>query len=215
MTEAEWRDCDDSKPMLEGVQGEGSQRKRRLFACACARRDKWTTEEKQSRRVLEATEQFADGLIGKAELDRAANAYDCDECPALDAALGNAERAAYVVWCLVGDGETDRRGTPDFWERAMPERAAQANLVRCVFGNPFRTSHFVPHWRTAESVSVAEAAYEARALPGGELDPARLAVLADALEEAGCSDAELLGHLRSSGPHVRGCWALDLTLGNS
>jgi hypothetical protein len=44
-------------------------------------------------------------------------------------------------------------------------------------------------------------------------DPQRLAVLADALEEAGCNDAEILTHLRSPGPHVRGCWALDLILG--
>jgi hypothetical protein len=42
-----------------------------------------------------------------------------------------------------------------------------------------------------------------------------LPVLADALEDAGCTDAELLGHLRSPGPHVRGCWAVDLVLGKS
>jgi hypothetical protein len=47
----------------------------------------------------------------------------------------------------------------------------------------------------------------------GTLDPARLTVLADALEDAGCTDADLLGHLRSPGPHVRGCWAVDLVLG--
>jgi hypothetical protein len=47
----------------------------------------------------------------------------------------------------------------------------------------------------------------------GRLDPTRLAVLADALEEAGCADAELLGHLRGPGLHVRGCWAVDSLLG--
>jgi hypothetical protein len=50
-------------------------------------------------------------------------------------------------------------------------------------------------------------------LPAGQLDPTRLAVLADAVEEAGCTDADLLGHLRGPGPHVRGCWAVDLLLG--
>jgi hypothetical protein len=60
---------------------------------------------------------------------------------------------------------------------------------------------------------LAPAAYEERALPSGELDPARLAVLADALEDTGCADSEVLGHLRGPGPHVRGCWALDLILG--
>jgi hypothetical protein len=62
---------------------------------------------------------------------------------------------------------------------------------------------------------IATAAYEARILPSGELDTARLAVLADALEEAGCTDDTLLNHLHGPGPHVRGCWALDLLLGKS
>jgi hypothetical protein len=60
---------------------------------------------------------------------------------------------------------------------------------------------------------IAEEAYEDRRLPEGTLDPARLSLLADALEDAGCTHAELLGHLRSPGPHVRGCWAVDLVLG--
>jgi hypothetical protein len=60
---------------------------------------------------------------------------------------------------------------------------------------------------------LALAAYEERRLPKGTLDPARLAVLADALEDAICSDADLLGHLRGPVPHVRGCWAVDLSLG--
>jgi hypothetical protein len=55
--------------------------------------------------------------------------------------------------------------------------------------------------------------YLKRHLPAGTLDNARLAVLADALEESGCQDVQILGHLRSGGDHVRGCWALDLLLG--
>jgi hypothetical protein len=61
--------------------------------------------------------------------------------------------------------------------------------------------------------SLAAAAYEERLPLNGTLDPARLAVLSDALEEAGCADEAILSHLRSPGPHVRGCWALDLVLG--
>jgi hypothetical protein len=63
---------------------------------------------------------------------------------------------------------------------------------------------------------LARAAYGPRRVPKrGTLDPALLAALADALEDAGCNDADLLGHLRSPGPHVRGCWAVDLVLGKS
>jgi len=59
---------------------------------------------------------------------------------------------------------------------------------------------------------LAEAAYQERQLPGGTLDPLRLAVLADALEEAGAG-GDFVAHLRWPGPHVRGCWVLDLLLG--
>jgi hypothetical protein len=55
--------------------------------------------------------------------------------------------------------------------------------------------------------------YEDRKMPEGTLDNARLAILADALLDAGCSDEDLIQHLRSPGPHVRGCWAVDRILG--
>jgi hypothetical protein len=92
------------------------------------------------------------------------------------------------------------------------EAAAQAGLLRCVVCNPYRPVAFDPAWGTAEVVSLAESAYQERQVPSGELDPQRLAVLADALEEVGAG-GELLAHLRSAGPHVRGCWAVDLVTG--
>jgi hypothetical protein len=70
-------------------------------------------------------------------------------------------------------------------------------------------------WRTADVVALARAAYDERSPTTGELDPARLAVLADALEDAGCANTEVLSHLRSAEAHVRGCWAVDSVLGKS
>jgi len=71
-----------------------------------------------------------------------------------------------------------------------------------------------PSCLTPSVKALAQAAYEYRLVPSGELDPARLAVLADALEEAGCQDQGLLSHLREQGSiHVRGCWVLDALLG--
>ena len=86
-------------------------------------------------------------------------------------------------------------------------------FLRCVVGNPFRPVTINPAWLTATVTSLARTAYEERTLPSGELDPARLAVLSDALEEAGCADTDILAHLRGPGPHVRGCWVVDLVLG--
>ncbi len=98
---------------------------------------------------------------------------------------------------------------PKGWKAARRE---QADLVREVFGNPFRPVAVDPGWLTPTVTVLAEAAYEQRQLPGGTLDYARLAVLADALEEAGCPDAGRLHRLRDRRPHVRGCWAVDLLL---
>jgi hypothetical protein len=58
-----------------------------------------------------------------------------------------------------------------------------------------------------------QAIYPSRQLPSDYLDRQRLAALADALLDAGCEEEELIGHLRSEGPHVQGCWAVDLVLG--
>jgi hypothetical protein len=92
------------------------------------------------------------------------------------------------------------------------ERAAQADLLRCIFGSPFCPASLDPAWQTPAVQALAESAYLNRILPSGHLEPERLAVLADALEEAGCDKAVILGHLRGSGPHVRGCFAIDAIL---
>jgi hypothetical protein len=81
-----------------------------------------------------------------------------------------------------------------------------AGPLRDVFGNPFRPVPFSPGWRTSDAVAVARGGYESR-------DFGVLPILADTLQDAGCEDERLLGHCRGDGPHVRGCWALDLVLG--
>lgn len=93
-------------------------------------------------------------------------------------------------------------------------RKAQCGLLRCIFGNPFHQVTLDDVLLIPDTDALARAAYDERQLPSGELDLLRLAVLADALEEIGAPD-ELVAHLRSPGPHVRGCHAVDLILGLS
>jgi hypothetical protein len=92
------------------------------------------------------------------------------------------------------------------------EAAVQTILLRDVIDNPFSPSVTLEQACLSPDVlALAHAAYDERALPTGELDPVRLAVLADALEEAGAA-SELVGHLRGPDIHVRGCWGVDRIL---
>src|SRR5262249_46548961 len=93
------------------------------------------------------------------------------------------------------------------------EAVIQACLLRDVFGSWFYRGTFTAPSLSPLVKSLANAAYAERAFSSGELDTTRLAVLADALEDTGGIDSEILSHLRSPAPHVRGCWALDLVLG--
>ena len=97
----------------------------------------------------------------------------------------------------------------------MAEGQEQARLLHCIFGNPFHPVAINPAWLTPTVLALAQAAYDNRNLPSGTLDNERLAVLADALEDAGCDNADILKHLRQSGEHVRGCWVVDLLLDKS
>jgi hypothetical protein len=100
------------------------------------------------------------------------------------------------------------------WRELYHEaRAFQSRLLREMYGNPFRPVSFRAACRTPTLVQLARAACDERIMPSGHLDPGLLAILADALEEAGCADQAILSHLRGPGPHVRGCWAVDLILG--
>jgi hypothetical protein len=82
----------------------------------------------------------------------------------------------------------------------------QSTLLRDIFGNPFRPVTFNPHWLTATVQRLASLIYEER-----QFD--KMPLLGDALEEAGCDNADVLQHCRAGGEHVRGCWVVDKMLG--
>jgi hypothetical protein len=119
------------------------------------------------------------------------------------------------IWCIVVSALHAAGAPPIGFHH---EGVAQCRLVRDLLGNPFRPLDLDPAiliWRDNTVVRLAEAAYRERLLPSGLLDNARLAVLADAVEESGCADSAVPQHLRSGGEHVRGCFVIDLLLGKS
>jgi hypothetical protein len=216
MTESEWMEWTSSKHMLEFVQGMTTKRKTRLFACACCRRFETSILDNRTKEFIGVVERFADGLLIPAELDRAYNA-------ACDATKDCGDELSDTIESLIAVcGEYDYQepmhgvtaeGTAHLLIYCSPigipaERKAQAELLRDIIGNPFRPVAIDSAWRTSTVTNLAQGIYEE-----GTFE--RLPILADALEDAGCSDAAILDHLRGPGPHVRGCWVVDLLLGKS
>jgi len=207
MTEEVWLTSTDPQPMLEYIQGRASDRKLRLFAVECCRRIWDRIISDSARNVVEVVERHADGLASRQDaLSAAAEAegnsfnYDTTTYRASAAAetlvmVGNRTRSCQVVAACAAYAAGD-----------ASEPRIQSELLRHIFGNPFRPVLVDPRWFTSTAVGLARTVYEECAFD-------RLPILADALEEAGCDEPAVLDHCRSDGPHVRGCWAVDLVLG--
>jgi hypothetical protein len=217
VTEREWLECGDPGPMLQFLRGKASDRKLRLFAWACCSRVRHLLSDRYNRKALSVAQRYADGDVSEEKLGfawgdarRAAQvAYrrerETAEASAMwavsmlcEADLGRV--VAAVGWAA--QCEASPLGQP----RLADVQREQVVLLRDIVGNPFRPLTFDPAWKTPAVLLLARSLYEERRFED-------LPVLADALEEAGCTDAGLLGHLRSAGPHFLGCWGLDVVLG--
>lgn len=110
--------------------------------------------------------------------------------------LPNERSTVYWVSSWAASATTD---VPGEWK-------VQGDLFRDIFGNPFRPVTLDPEWLTSTVTALARHMYDS-------LDFTAMPILADALEEVGCENADILSHCRGPGPHVRGCWVVDLVLG--
>ncbi len=222
MTEAKWLTCTDPGPMLAFLRGK---RKLRLYAVACCRHLIPLLLDSQAWGVVEAAEQFADGKIGRRRLQAIWNPFVQQGFPCSNFSPDSYARGA--VNELIGRYCLKHRPRPtamtdvvsavveasckwwNFWQRRKirtAERKAQCQFLRDITRNPFHPVAVDATWLTPAVVSLAHAIYDDRAFD-------RLPDLATALEEAACNNPEILAHFRGPGPHVRGCWALDLVLG--
>jgi hypothetical protein len=277
VTEQEWLACTEPEKLLDFLDGKVTDRKQRLFACACCRRSWGLIEGDLFRGAVEVAERFADGagvlvawekgrgngqaLLARnlvrgpegeqrgereAMLDRLAAERDglCqggredvylfryDNITPEETAAWTLYLRTDVPWVVANFAARLRAAPYPYWERLeeldltgpaeqewearfQAEKVSQSGLLRDIVGNPFRPQAVNPAWRTADATRLAQTAYDERELPSGHLDSARLSVLADALEDAGCTEEAVLAHLRAPGQHVLGCWVLDLLLGKS
>jgi hypothetical protein len=241
MTEAEWLACTDPWQMQAFVRAGNriSARQLRLFACACCRRVWRHLVDERGREAVEAAEAFAEGKIRKAKLAAAEQLAEAayyellnelrQENPAASGehstpSAAAARQSAIEAACVASMANQEMVAQTSRLAAAAagrvwrtPERKSElrhhADLLRDIASNYFRGVVIEAHWLSADVVALAKAAYENRTLPVGALEPERLSILADALEDAGCDAEALLTHLRSPGVHVRGCWAVDALLG--
>ncbi len=207
MTESDWLGCADPDGMLEFLRGKVSDRKLRLFACACCRRVGHLPWDGPSRNAVATAELFADGLASKGKLAAAAKAVRNTVLDQLHASCGGVARIAAGPEAWGAARNTARNaawvvakaaGSPE-WNA---ERQGQAELLREIVGNPFQRCEAPALWLPRISV-LARAAYN------GE---DHFAELHDLLTQNGL--ARLAEHFRRPG-HPKGCWLLDLVLGKS
>ena len=193
-----WLKCSAPDVMIELLAAQGTPRKLLLFAIAC--------EERERDSVV-----FSRSITAR-----------CDsllkQCASGELTLESASRiaarasASSLRWAGSGVLPNYMAGTPYAQKHdermarlASRESSKQCEFLRDIFGNPFRPVSVDPAWRTTTVLSLAQAIYDERAFE-------RLPILADALKEAGCSNADLLNHCRQPDEHVRGCWVVDLIL---
>jgi hypothetical protein len=229
-------------PRIQDVEAfpacKTSDRKLRLFACHCFGRLRHLFASPLAEAAAKVAALFAEGVATSEELRRAdallRQALDEMEdgwrasrgaertallprhealALAFQATRPEAPKAAYYASSnayLAADAITSPGATPhdrNFHARQVAEERAQADLLRELIGPlPFRTVPIDAAWLSGSVVQVAQAIYEEKRFED-------MGILADALEEAGCDNAEILSHCRGKGPHVRGCWVVDALLG--
>ena len=221
MTEAEWLACGDPIPLMDLLSDRApSERKLRLFACACCRRFEQRMTDLDHAMVA-AIGHYAEGLITHEQI------YDHAGVP-----KGTGTHPYYFgyTYGLGSDVDVARiireaAGTPA-WASATRARAStvdavrtaggaagrvaewnrQCVAIRCIFGNSFRYVPFSREWFTDTVLAIANGMYAS-----GDFSP--MPILADALQDAGCENRETLDHCRNPGEHFRGCWVVDGLLG--
>ena len=217
MNEAEWLTCTESEQILQVLAKKASDRKLRLFAIEAARHSLQCFGHYDLDEVVDWAETCVEGqLVGEpSEAIRGAVEWATGEmCESLNC-LGEAVRNMisratfdYAVAQQTAKLIFEAHQIADVQSSAHNEAHKQCGFLRDIFGNPFRLVALAPAWLTSDVLLLARGIYTDRAFD-------RMPILADALQDAGCDNPDVLNHCRADGPHVRGCWVVDLLLGKA
>lgn len=210
MNKDEWATSSDTLKMLNHLYDRGSGRKFRLFAVACARDDLASGG---------AAEEFGQDLpLYEREIKNSEIIADGGRADSMCLFLINMPSSDFEIALSVLGYDNDvglwTSGDVESTVAEVTKRYSThpAHYLRDIFGDIHKPWSFDATNKTPDVLALANEIYNERRLPIGHLDLNKLSRLADALEESKCNNDELLTHLRSEGPHVRGCWALDLIL---
>jgi hypothetical protein len=218
-TESDWLEATYAPPLIRFLSERVTDRKEKLLSAACFRRIWHLLKTEQGRKAVEVLERYVDGEATPEQLAEAQeDAWQSNiEIPNPEGnnlpetqALAAIGLSASLIDLLIRVAEAtawEKVGTPE--AVSEPEQRSQCVLVRDIFGNPFRPATFDAAWRTSTAVALARGMYESR-------DFSAMPILADALQDAGCDNDDILNHCRDPhATHVRGCWVVDLVLGKS
>ncbi len=189
--------------MFQHLWSQASIRRLRLFACAWCRYHCFEQLERRWQDIVQVGESFADGLVRETKrhlADQAAlwamfaatRKRDWENLRAIGEARKTVATAKDQIVCI-----------KQYY--SVLEKQRRCEIIRCIFGNPFRPITLDPSWITPSVKTLAQSIYDNRTFD-------RLPLLADELEKAGCDNQEILDHCRGVGEHVRGCWVVDLVL---
>jgi hypothetical protein len=206
MNEAEWLTVVAPDAMLDWVAPRATDRKLRLLAVACCRRVARLSRARWLEGVLATAERIAEGAEEPPPESRPspfpALRRDPAGCHLVRSLTGPSAEAAARAAAEWAAGVATRTG--DTWQ----EKWFRAVLLCDILGNPFRPVALAPSWQTDTVLALARRVYDAREFSA-------MPILADALQDAGCDNATILDHCRDPQPaHARGCWVVDLVLGN-
>ena len=220
MTEEEWRTNEFSGRMLEHSRRITALtwitrcRKYRLVATAVLREFLRTGSqersiEQQVIEIVDSAERVWEGQGSRDALVQVVRAAEFQSGPGVDPEWGLLladlvdPEPFTAVRGVVGRTQYGRAGAKSKF------RALQCEIIRDIFGNPFRPTAFSLEWRTDSAVSLAKQMYDSREFGA-------MPILADALQDAGCDNDDILNHCRDANQvHVRGCWVVDLVLGKA
>lgn len=214
MTEAEWLACGNPESLRRHVCEGTSERKLRLFAVDCFRNVIRLLPDPRQHQAIATLDALAEGIAGPTASRQAAvlSRRAFAEFPSRaglqsPVPVDDPHFVGLMLYREFASSSLAHHAThaPAGLADGADERARQVLVFRDIFGNPFRPVVFDPDWRTSTAVALAVQMYDSR-------DFGTMPILADALQDAGCDSADILDHCREPGPHVRGCWVVDLVL---